>query len=1191
MSSLPLTGLKDSVARQEALDTGKSILVHAPAGSGKTELLTMRFLKLLAEVEQPEEILAITFTKAATAEMRHRILIKLEEAKRPEEGETNAENEISSLALARSALANSDRRGWRLLEQPHRLNIQTIDSLCLRIARQRPLAARLGGALEPTEWGEPLYRSAARKTLDRLGGGDPELDRAIETLLLLRDSNLADCETLLAGMLSTRDQWGDALPLTGEVDWKSVRATMEAPFQRERQRVLGRAHDLFSSHPELTAELLVLANYACQAEDLKIDILALSGRTSLPDATSAQAWNCIANLLLQQSKGEWLIHANTRHGFPAGSSYEAEQKERRKSLIAELERIPGLLDLLSAIRKLPPAHYSDEEWETLRHMFTTLRQAVSDLDGVFAEKGVIDFVELGRSARSGDAEDVRHLLVDEFQDTSRRQYELISSLISGWGDTAGSTVFLVGDPMQSIYLFRQADVELFDRVREDGIAVAGGRRPVRTVALRTNFRSTAGIVNPINQIFEKVFPHKRKEAAAGVDFLAGVANNLGSAAGAFQVHTSFIDLRKSTIHGASATVNQASLVSAAQRRETEEILQIVRQHLRRLEQARLENREFTVAVLARAKEHLTAITAALRREAIPFRAVELETLGERQEVLDLQSVTRALFHPMDRIAWLAILRAPWCGLTLYDLHRLCGTDDRSHASRSILKQIEERLHLLGEDAKQRVVRLTSVMSAAQRHRYSQASFSSWVERTWTSLGGPECVDATGYENALAYFAMLDEITPDGIAATGEEMGELLNRLFAKPDPSVSERCGVQLMTIHKAKGLGFNVVVVPGLQKKAGQDGQSLIRYLERTNATGAEMVAAPIGLKGEKSSPPLYSWVGRQKKDREAEERKRLLYVACTRAREELHLFGTAAVTNSGLNPTPGSLLATGWPALEPTFSQAHNRNPVSNLLHLSTGGSAEQPAAGRIDLAVAADSPRLQRLPSDWAPAVRGKNVTDTVTVATLHPAAALHAPVGLRGGLPPPDRPQASRAHRALGMAVHALLEQAARLMQQGLLPTDLHPRLAHFQKQATMFARNQGLSRQEAEVCATEAVAALKSAIQHDLGLWILKPHPQAQTESSWTGILDGALRTLRIDRSFVGGRELLSDGGDTLWIIDYKTATHGQAGLEQFLASELLQYREQLEGYGRMMRLVQGPELNLRLGLYYPLLQRLEFWPG
>src|ERR1700739_930627 len=183
--ALPMLDLKE---RARALELATSFIVRAPAGSGKTDLLTRRFLKLLASVDEPEDILAVTFTRAATAEMRSRVLHHLEEAARA--ADEPASNEDERITLARGALAQSERRGWRLIEQPHRLNIETIDSLCLRIAHNQPLLSRMGGKLSPTENAEPFYAEAARRTMGRLGSAHPDLEIALAHLLELRDNNL-----------------------------------------------------------------------------------------------------------------------------------------------------------------------------------------------------------------------------------------------------------------------------------------------------------------------------------------------------------------------------------------------------------------------------------------------------------------------------------------------------------------------------------------------------------------------------------------------------------------------------------------------------------------------------------------------------------------------------------------------------------------------------------------------------------------------------------------------------------------------------------------------------------------------------------------------------------------------------------------------------------------------------------------
>ena len=210
----------DESDRAQTLETRQSFLVQAPAGSGKTELLTRRLLKLLAEVDEPEQILAITFTLAATAEMRERVLDQ--RCRRPGIRQETSD-ELPEIMLARRALENDARRGWNLLQQPERLNIQTIDAVCLAIAHETPLLSRLGGSLSPTDKPQPLYALAARRTLARLGGEEP-LSSALDALLQLRATSLPDCQKLIAEMLDKRDQWGRVLPLLGQatLDWPIV---------------------------------------------------------------------------------------------------------------------------------------------------------------------------------------------------------------------------------------------------------------------------------------------------------------------------------------------------------------------------------------------------------------------------------------------------------------------------------------------------------------------------------------------------------------------------------------------------------------------------------------------------------------------------------------------------------------------------------------------------------------------------------------------------------------------------------------------------------------------------------------------------------------------------------------------------------------------------------------------------------
>ena len=167
----------DHPERLRAIDTEASVIVEAPAGSGKTTLLAQRFLALLSRVDDPRHIVAITFTNAAAAEMRHRILDALAKA---------AKNDPAADDVALAAHTRAQELGWNPLEQPASLRISTIDSFCRDLAIQQPLLSGLGGSLTVAEHPEDLYRKAAQQTLAQIDDGPEELRDAIATLLFAR---------------------------------------------------------------------------------------------------------------------------------------------------------------------------------------------------------------------------------------------------------------------------------------------------------------------------------------------------------------------------------------------------------------------------------------------------------------------------------------------------------------------------------------------------------------------------------------------------------------------------------------------------------------------------------------------------------------------------------------------------------------------------------------------------------------------------------------------------------------------------------------------------------------------------------------------------------------------------------------------------------------------------------------------
>jgi len=202
---------EDRASRLRALEP-RSFIVEAPAGAGKTELLTQRVLKLLASVAEPEEIVAITFTLKAAAEMKHRILESLALAADPTVVSAGlAPHRRITLELSQRALAASAARGWNLLANPSRLRIMTIDALCASLSRQMPFLSRFGAQPRMAEDARLHYREAVRRILallaeDGAGEGDGFAEVVADGLRHL-DNDAARLGGLLAAMLQRRDQW------------------------------------------------------------------------------------------------------------------------------------------------------------------------------------------------------------------------------------------------------------------------------------------------------------------------------------------------------------------------------------------------------------------------------------------------------------------------------------------------------------------------------------------------------------------------------------------------------------------------------------------------------------------------------------------------------------------------------------------------------------------------------------------------------------------------------------------------------------------------------------------------------------------------------------------------------------------------------------------------------------------------
>ena len=1033
--------IADSAARLRALDVAQSFIVQAPAGSGKTELLIQRYLKLLGSVETPDAVVAITFTRKAAGEMRSRVISALQMARNG--AEPSAKDGRLTFQIARDVLEREQRLKWNLLQNPARLRIETIDALCAGITRRMPWLARFGAMPEISEKAADLYREAARNTLSHLERGH----QGLAHLLLYLDNDFQRARQLISQMLEKREQWLSYVGAQREEIENSLRQLVLKEFEQLR--------DIF---PEARLEHL-------------------------------DDWRELTELLL------------TKKG------------ELRQKVAARWESLRGndaLIERLARVRSLPPTEFNDTQWRTVEAAVSVLRLAVAELQLVFREHARVDFAELSIRASAAlgrvDAPEdlalslghrIRHILVDEFQDTSHMQYELIEKLTAGWEPGDGRTLFLVGDPMQSIYRFRQADVSLFLRARLEGI----GAIQLEALALSVNFRSHPEIVEWVNETFQSILPDKDDIESGAVAYSRGVAGSSGAPGARIGMHA-FVDARE----------------------EANRVIELIRAH-----------GDGSVAVLVRSRAHLVEIVRALERHRVAYQAIEIDQLGDRQVVEDLMALTFALLHAADRVSWLAILRAPWCGLTLSDLHALAGAD-RDAAIWDLLHQPHAGL---SEDARARIQRILPVLEEALSARGRQP-LRDWVETAWLHLGGPACVEEeAALEDAAAYFDLLDGLAEGADLADFEWFREQVNGLFAPPDPTASDR--LQIMTIHKAKGLEFDTVILPGLEGVPASDDQSLLLCIEH----GGELLLAPISESGG-DKDPIYRYLSKIESRKAEQEVARLLYVAATRARRNLHLLASISEKSDGTWAEPKS-------------------NSFLKLL-VKAGRQFANPVR-RGDLDRAASARAIRRLPAHW------RVPPSPAPVVWTGPEIEQERRVGAAFEW-------ASDRSRFAGEALHGFLQRIAREGLEAWDENTVHSR------RATVRAvlANLGVLPADLRWALDRVETGLLRTLRDPRGRWCLEAHLEAASELPIAGWMGGKLYEAVIDRTFV-------DESGVRWIIDYKTSEPHTGAIENFLEAEKERYREQLERYARLMA-QRDSSLSarpIRLGLYFPLLGEWCEW--
>ena len=1125
--------IQDLDARQRALDTTTSFVVSAPAGSGKTELLIQRILKLLSQADQPENILAITFTRKAASEMHERIITALEEAENGKPVDGN--HQVQTRELANSVLNRDAELAWDLLLNPTRLRIQTIDAFCRQIANQLCLDTGISLPPQLTEDTEEIYRLAAEQMLSYMEQ-DSAQSAAMRQLVNQVDGNLDEISSLFANLLGSRDSW---LPLALsqellESDYLEARinALVEETLDQAAAEIL-----LFQS------ELEQLLDYALTySQENPEDTAWLDDRleNELPSTEPAEldSWKALAGFLTTAG-GTFRKSADKRLGFPSpkqstDSALAGARKQQYAELTSALNKNPKVLVLLNRIQVLPDpeaAPLSDDANSALLQLLPTLAAEFAVLS---QERGETDYTSLTMTALRalGEADNptplalrldyrINHILVDEFQDTSNTQVKLLERLTAGWQPDEGRTLFLVGDGMQSIYSFRKADVTLFMRARQFGI----GDIKLEPLDLTANFRSEGQVVDWVNQTFQQTFPDQDDLLGGQVGFRHA---DIVQPASDWQVQ----------MRGFGSEESEAKFIAS-------DISE------------KLQHPDESIAILVRGRTHLRAVLPALREKNIQWQAQDIDPLAERMAVMDIHCLTRALCVSADRIAWLSILRAPWAGLDNADLYHLCQwrPDENALEEGTAQKwppiwtaiQAAPSINNISATGKQILLRVEQLMRDALTN-LGNLPLRNLIENLWLALDGESSLfEYRDRQDVSDYLDLLGSSESAGSIPDWPAFERKLTKLYAQPsqlEAPENEQLSsgrVQIMTIHKSKGLEFDHVYVPALGRKQKSNDNPLLLWWEREFSDGTDgYLLSTKPARGEEDD--LYKYLKIEQNNRERHERARLLYVACTRAKKSLCLSAALKYDEEKdqiKKPESGSMLSILWDSYTEQFSDGFVPDAQTKGAELKSLRCIR-----RID------------------PARSFPNSSFLERPVPEHTKESEHNLPGTKPEVP--LRFSNNFLQRIVGNILHDSLMRVVR--------EALQPETSQFKKTWQQLLDSSGVDTNDKKVALETLSKSLEKMSKDEMGQWLLDSTHQDSEAELELDYLDGKGRIQRaiIDRTFL-------DAG-TRWIVDYKSSSPREGEeLDAFMARESDAYRAQMIRYSRLFE----SDMPVKAMLYFP----------
>ena len=838
--------LPDARDRQMAIATfDRNLVVTAGAGTGKTTLLVDRLVHLLLRNPEPlkiTEIVALTFTNKAAEEMKLRLRQRLQafldvelDRQPTNDIEKNTQNDIEALiACYQVSKDELDSRVHDALRNMERSDIGTIHSFAATLLRLYPLEAGV----------DPQFHEDDGAAFDRLF--DEQWDLWLDQELSLRSSHAADWRKILP--LCQLDQI-KALAKSISTENVDLRQNLDGrnpispPLRDWLVQLEDRAANLIERHPEERInEKLVRAAQAVLSEFLKAgqrsDLLA-DEHTLLSEKTISRELK----------------------GWEPDDVAEAQTLVRAAKALVKID---GELTSLLWRLLVPFA-------EDFRERF--IREGHLSFDGLLVRAR--NLVRDQDHVRADLKRRYRAILIDEFQDTDPIQYEILLYLAEAQGAAAKDwrkvkltpgKVFVVGDPKQSIYAFRRADIEAYLEVVEKIIKAQNGIE----CRLTTNFRSNAAILDVVNGAFETLIQAQDNLQPPYIA-IHPVPGRIAAPS-----HVPKLLVRK------IVATDQETNAETARQLEGESLARWLKEQIlgkTTILNARGETvcaQPKDVAILLRKLTDIHDYLEPLRRQGIRYVVEGERHFYAAKEIIDAVNLLRAVENPHDRLALVGVLRSPLGGLTdqqIYELHRQNLVDYRA-AEKLVGKDFPPTLGELYE-ALTRLHNETRTMpiGAAVAHVFATLS----VELLAACYFDGE--QAVANLQKLAQQAEL--LGREGLTTLKQAIRQLEQRVLDVKDEGESVLAeenldAVRIMSIHKSKGLEFPIVILAGCQ--TGTEG--------RHNADAEALFDWSTGLTGLRIgaiSDLAGLYIAEKTRFRNAEEQKRLLYVAMTRARENL--------------------------------------------------------------------------------------------------------------------------------------------------------------------------------------------------------------------------------------------------------------------------------------------------------------------